>query len=137
MDAKEYLQQYGRLGREIRQLQEEKRVWQELALHITPTYSRAPGGGGVNKIQAALEKAEQWEEKIAERILVLSALREEIEASLSLVADPDLQTVLRMRYILGYTQSRTAEEMHYCEQWIRRLQSRALAALDEALESAD
>lgn len=62
----------------------------------------------------------------------LSELRCDLDTLLSNLPDR-CQSVLRLRYGLGFSTSETAEEMGYCKSNIRKVTRRCLAALTEQL----
>ena len=137
MSIKDFLKQYKALDREIDRLLEEKKHWEELALKVTPGYEGAVSTGTPdgNRIPAAVERIVQWEEKIDRKVDQLVALREEIEGMIGKLKNADFQTLLRLRYINGYTWERIAVEMHYSYQWVCKLHGRALLQLKQVIES--
>lgn len=137
MTVKEYLQQYTRLDREINHLLEEQQRWKDLALRVTPGYEGAVSAGSPdgNRIPTAVERIAEWEEKINRKVDQLVELREEIEGMIGKLKSADFQTLLRLRYINGYTWERIAVEMHYSYQWVCKLHGRALLQLKQVIES--
>lgn len=133
MTVKEYLQQYTRLNREIDRLMEEKKRWEDLALKVAPGYDGS-SGSGTGRIQA-VEQIDEWEQRIDQKVDQLVALREEIEGVIGKLKNPDFQTLLRLRYINGYTWELVAVEMHYSYQWVCKLHGRALLQLKQMIES--
>ena len=136
MTAKEYLGQYLRLKHSIHDLMEERQRWQNLALRITPSYSADPkaSGTGAGRIQTSIEQIEEWELQLSAKIEEQLKIRKEIERTISLVGNQDYQTLLRMRYIMGYIWERIAEEMHYGSKWIFKMHRKALDAFEKAVE---
>ena len=137
MSIKDYLKQYKTLDREIDRLLEEQQRWKDLALRVTPGYEGAvpTGSPDGNRIPTAVERIAEWEEKIDRKVDQLVALREEIEGVIGKLKNADFQTLLRLRYINGYTWERIAVEMHYSYQWVCKLHGRALLQLKQAIES--
>ncbi len=127
MTPKEYLSQYGWIERNIRRLEEEKERWQQRALHITPSWSDAPGGGsGEDKIQTAVEKACIIEDKIVAEIDRLVDLRQEIITVIAAIPDPAQRELLERRYIQLQSLERIAVEMNYSYVHVKRLHGWAL-----------
>ena len=123
MTPKEYLAQYGRLNREIDRLLEEK-------ARVTPTLSQEPkGGGGGDRIQLAVEKIAEVEDKINAQIDRLVDLRREIEEKLSALPDGKQKEVLHRRYILGQKWEEIAVQMGLDYRWILRIHGKALLQL--------
>lgn len=137
MTAQDYLEQYSEIKRDIKRLMEERQRWEDLALKITPNYSDTPvsGSAGAGKIQTAIEQIEEWESELDRMISEQLKLRKEIEATISKVKTKEYQTLLRLRYINGFTWERVSEEMHYGYQWTHKLHRRALEEMQEAMES--
>lgn len=127
MTPKEYLSQYGRIERNICRLEEEKERWRQRALHITPSWSDAPGGGsGEDKIQTAVEKACLVEDKIVAEIDRLVDLRQKIMTVIAAVPDPAQRELLERRYIQLQSLERIAVEMNYSYVHVKRLHGWAL-----------
>ena len=127
MTPKEYLSQYGWIERNIRRLEEEKERWRQRALHITPSWSDAPGGGsGEDKIQTAVEKACIIEDKIVAEIDRLVDLRQKIMTVIAAVPDPAQRELLERRYIQLQNLERIAVEMNYSYVHVKRLHGWAL-----------
>ena len=127
MTPKKYLSQYGWIERNIRRLEDEKERWRQRALHITPSWSDAPGGGsGEDKIQTAVEKACTVESKIVAEIDRLVDLRQEIMTVIAAVPDPAQRELLERRYIQLQSLERIAVEMNYSYVHVKRLHGWAL-----------
>ena len=127
MTPKEYLSQYSWIERNIRRLEEEKERWRQRALHITPSWSDAPGGGsGEDKIQTAVEKACIIEDKIVAEIDRLVDLRQKIMTVIAAVPDPAQRELLERRYIQLQSLERIAVEMNYSYVHVKRLHGWAL-----------
>ncbi len=131
MDRKEILVQYRETEREIARLEREVEEWRSRAERMTASYSLAPrsGGDGRSMENAALHLHELTVElagllgEQAERRLAVGGI---IDA----VPDPQLRTVLRLRYIEGETIQRIADDLGYCRYQIHKQQAKALAMLE-------
>lgn len=129
-EKKAYLMQVQALSREIDVLQQEKSRWMALACQISVRYRETPGGGNAeSKIQRALEKVDEIEQKIIERIDRLIEKREAIEQTIRQVEDGTLRELLRRRYLLCETWEEIADAMHYSFQWVCVLHGRALGQI--------
>ena len=96
-------------------------------MHITPSWSDAPGGGsGEDKIQTAVEKACIIEDKIVAEIDRLVDLRQEIMTVIAVVPDPAQRELLERRYIQLQSLERIAVEMNYSYVHVKRLHGWAL-----------
>ena len=127
MTPKEYLSQYGWIERNIRRLEEDKERWRQRALHITPSWSDAPGGGsGEDKIQIVVEKTCMVKDKIVAEIDRLVNLRQEIMTVIAAVPDPAQRELLERRYIQLQSLERIAVEMNYSYVHVKRLHGWAL-----------
>lgn len=136
MTAQEYLRQYQQMKHRIRDLLEERQRWENLALRITPSYSSVvvSASAGAGKIATSIEQIEEWECKLDEQISEQLRIRKEIEEAVSRIENGDYQTLLRLRYILGYGWDRIAEEMHYTVRWTMKMHLKALDAFKEDME---
>lgn len=132
MTPKAYLSQYLALDREIGRLLEEKARWMALATKATPSFSQGSRGQGGDRLQLAVEKIAEWEEKIDGKVDVLVELRQEIEGKLAALPDPRYREILHRRYILGQKWETIGEEMNYSYRQICRLHGAALLALNMA-----
>lgn len=120
----------------IRDLLEERQRWEDLALRITPSYSSVAvsSSAGAGRIVTSVEQIEEWERKLDEQLSEQLRIRKEIEEAVSAVENPDCQTLLRMRYILGYDWEKIAEEMHYTVRWTMKMHRKALEAFEKDME---
>lgn len=130
-EKRDYLREYKSLDVRIDRLQAEKEKWEERATRITPTYSDMPRGGGcADKLQDAVIHIIDLEREITTDIDRLVDMRRKIEASIQTVSDERLREILRLRYIDGETEEKTAESVGINDiRWLRRLTARALSEL--------
>ncbi|MBO7275258.1 MAG: hypothetical protein J6V15_02675 [Clostridia bacterium] len=130
-EKKEYLRRYMRINREIDRLLAEKERWKDLALKVTPTYSDMPKGShsGADRVQNAIEKIDEIERMIDEKIDTLVDLRKEIEVILAQIRSERTRTILERRYIDGQTIEQIAAAEHLEERWVRRLCNKAIDKL--------
>lgn len=130
MTVKEYLREYENLNKEINALVSEKIRLRALAESIG---SSLGGGGNPNKgaakFEKIIDKMDELETKINNKIDELILRREKINAAIEAVENTTLRSVLRYRYIDGYSFERIAVEMNYSWRHILRLHGDALSAL--------
>ena len=125
-----YLSRYRKIDRQIDQLLEEQSRWREQALKITPTLSRAPGGGGSGSpIERPMDKVSEIETEINRKIDELKIVQREIEETLNQLEDGHLNTLMKYRYINGLTWERIAKKMNYSYKQVCRLHGYALGKL--------
>ncbi len=130
MTTKEFLLEYRELNKEINSMVSESVRLRRLSLSIGGTISNTGGGhssaGGAARFEQAIDKVNDLETKINEKIDRLINKRAEIEAVLDSVDETILRTLLRYRYINGYTFERVAFEIGYSWRQTIRLHGDAL-----------
>ena len=128
-EKKAVLLEYQAIERRIKRLQSEKRGWLEKATAVSPNLSDMPKGGGADKIQNAVCRIADIEQKINREIDRQIDLRERIEAAICAIPDGRLRDLMRYRYIDGMTWEQIAVEMHYSYVHICRMHGQALAQI--------
>lgn len=113
MNAKEYLQAYGQLHRDLDRLAAEKAHWERLA--------------GQAESAALGAQIADLEKEIDRKIAAAIAGREKIETLITRLRSPMLREIICRKYILGDTWERVAEEMGISERHVRRLHKKALS----------
>ncbi|MHB1153552.1 MAG: hypothetical protein ACYCWE_20985 [Eubacteriales bacterium] len=140
MTPKEFLLEYRELDKEINSMVSESVRLRRLSLSIGGTISNTGGGnssaGGAARFEQAIDKVNDLETKINEKIDGLINKRAEIETALESVNDTVLRTLLRNRYINGYTFERCAVEQNYCWRWILDLHGKALNEVEKYINRA-
>ncbi len=140
MTAKEFLLEYRELDKEINSMVSESVRLRKLSLSIGGTISNTGGGhssaGGAARFEQAIDKVNDLETKINEKIDCLISKRSEIETALDSVGDTVLRTLLRNRYINGYTFERCAVEQNFCWRWILDLHGKALKEVAKYINRA-
>ena len=131
MTAKEYLGQAYRLDQRINSKLEQVLSLRELTTKATATMSDMPGGGSRNvyKMQDIIGKIVDLENEINADIDQLVDLKREMVASIKAVADPELQTLLELRYLCFKTWEQIAVDMQYSTRNIYKLHDRAVEAI--------
>jgi len=126
-EKKEYLGRYKPLDEQVNQLLLEKQEILALGTKVTPTYSDIPHKSNIgDKTSTTIEKLEEHEQKINQKIDEFIAVKSDIERAIHTVQDDTLRLLMRYRYINGWTWERIAVEMHYTYQWVCQLHGKAL-----------
>jgi len=126
-EKKEYLGRYKRLNEQVNQLLLEKQEILALGTKVTPTYSDMPHKSNIgDKTSTTIEKLEEHEQKINQKIDEFIAVKSDIERAIHTLQDETLRLLLRYRYINGLTWENIAVRMHYSWRQIIRLHGVAL-----------
>lgn len=129
-EKKAILLEYQAIERRIKRLQSEKRGWLEKATAVSPNLSDMPKGGGADKIQNAVCRIADIEQKINREIDRQIDLRERIEAAVCAIPDGRLRDLMRYRYIDGLTWEKIAVKMEISYQWVCKLHGDALKEIE-------
>lgn len=140
MTAKEYLNQYLKLNREIDSLWADIQRLRSLATQTSSGNNdgmpKAPRCNGEAPFVSVVDKLMNEEDKMNRKIDKLTSLRDNINKTIDAVQDRTLRALLRYRYICGMTFEDIAKEMNYSSFHVRRrLHTNALKKVQEALES--
>ena len=97
---------------------------------ITSSVSGMPKGGNQgDRLQLAVDRICELEERLNGKIDAAVKRRKEMEAAITTVEDKTLQLLLQYRYIDGMTWEQIAVKMNYDYRWTLRLHGRALTRL--------
>ena len=131
MTAKEYLGQAYRLDQRINSKLEQVLSLRELTTKATATMSDMPGGGSRNvyKMQDIIVKIVDLENEINADIDKLVDLKREMVTVIKAVTDPELQTLLELRYLCFKTWEQIAVDMQYSTRNIYKLHDTAIGAI--------
>jgi len=131
MTAKEYLGQAYRLDQRINSKLEQVLSLRELTTKATATMSDMPGGGSRNvyKMQDIIGKIVDLENEINADIDKLVDLKREMVMVIKAVTDPELQTLLELRYLCFKTWEQIAFYMQYSTRNIYKLHDTAIGAI--------
>ena len=131
MTAKEYLGQAYRLDQRINSKLEQVLSLRELTTKATATMSDMPGGGSRNvyKMQDIIGKIVDLENEINADIDKLVDLKREMVTVIKAVTDPELQTILELRYLCFKTWEQIAVDMQYSTRNIYKLHDTAIGAI--------
>lgn len=123
------LQEYRELCKEIDRLDLDRQQWESIAQRVTSGYSLTPGRGMGGSFSHAAEKVIALKEKIEEKIVLLVERREPIVKAIEMLEQESYRELLTLRYLLGWTWERIAEQMHYSYRHVTRLHGCALKAM--------
>lgn len=140
MTVKEYLGQAYLLDQRIKSYSKECRELREMAESISsPTFEEhynASKNTDAPYIHT-LEKVWDMEETALRAQATLVKLKEQIEQIISCVKKPELQAVLRYRYIHNYSWPMIADIIKVDESTVRRWHKKALAAILLPMDAID
>jgi len=128
MTAKEYLGQAYRLDQRINSKLEQVMSLRDLATKATSTLSDvAPSGTrNVHRMEDIIVKIVDLENEINRDIDNLVDLKREMVSVIKAVTDPELQTLLELRYLCFKSWEQIAVEMEYSIQHIFRLHDKSI-----------
>lgn len=129
MTTKEYLSQYIELGREVNALCVELGRLRDLMRQTGGSVDGMPHAKKYKaeaQFEGVVDKYVDLEHKLAEKMEQLLDTQKQIHDLIETVEDPTLRTILRYRYINGWTWERIALEMHYSYMHVCRLHGLAL-----------
>lgn len=126
-EKKAWLSRYRLAGLEVRRLQGELARWEAQSTALTARYGVAPGRGGDDPLQRAVEEILALQAELGEQLRKQVAIRREIEGSILRVEDERLRELLWLRYLEGLTWEKVAERMRCSYQWVHSLHKDALS----------
>ena len=128
MTAKEYLGQAYRLDQRINSKLEQVMSLRTLATKATSTLSDTPPSGtrNVHRMEDIIVKIIEMENEINRDIDNLVDLKREMVSVIKTVTDPELQTLLELRYLCFKSWEQIAVEMEYSIQHIFRLHDKSI-----------
>nr|DAP28883.1 MAG TPA: Protein of unknown function (DUF1492) [Caudoviricetes sp.] len=135
MTAKEFMNEYRRIGERIAQLDSQiYDIEQTLGVKAI-SYDSQPSGGEISHVtEDTAVKLATLREKQKKLRDELWKKRVKIEEVIYKITDVDLAEVLRRRYIRRQTFEVIAEEMHMTERWIYILHGRALQEVEKNIK---
>ena len=127
MTAKEFMNEYRRIGEKITQLDNQIfDIEQTLGVKAV-SYDGMPGGDSISKVtEETAVKLATLREKQKKLRDELWKQRVKIEEAIYKLSNADYAEVLRRRYIRIQTFETIAEEMYMTERWVYILHGRAL-----------
>lgn len=126
----EYLKRYRAINYSIDQKLEEITMCRNKATKMGCALSNSPRGGGKqDQIQSAIEKICELETSISNEVDQLILFRQDIEDMIGQVKDEVSATLLKYRYLNGFTWDQIAVLMNYSYMHVCRLHGKALSQL--------
>lgn len=123
----QYLKRYQAINKSIDQKLEEISMWRNRASKMGHSLSDMPRGGErQDQVQSAIDKICELEASINCEIDQLMLVRQEIENVINQVKDETLKTLLKYRYLNGFTWEQIAVLMNYSYSQVCRLHGKAL-----------
>lgn len=124
------LNRYRDISLEIERMIEERAREYSKACKITPVYTDMPKQtSSDNKLQTAIGKLLEEDQRLAEKISEYLSVKLKIEAEIEAVEDEQLQCLLRYRYIDHLTWEQIAEKMNYSRVHVLRLHKKILSQI--------
>ncbi|MBQ6231529.1 MAG: DUF1492 domain-containing protein [Eubacterium sp.] len=132
MTAKEFLSRAYRLEQKIKVLTQELSELRELSMSISSPGFEEHYSATRNTdapFVHALEKIEEREKEIADKVVALLEIKKEISDVISRVANVDQRLVLHYRYVENRSWYKIGIEMNVDESTVRRWHNKALAQI--------
>lgn len=123
----QYLKRYQSINKSIDQKLEEIAMWRNRASKMGHSLSDMPRGGErQDLIQSAIDKICELETSINSEIDQLMLVHQDIENIINQVQNEVLGTLLKCRYLNGFTWEQIAVLMNYSYSQVCRLHGKAL-----------
>ena len=132
MTAKEFLSRAYRLEQKIKVLTQELSELRELSMSISSPGFEEHYSATRNTdapFVHALEKIDEREKEIADKVVALLEIKKEISDVISRVANVDQRLVLHYRYVENRSWYKIGIEMNVDESTVRRWHNKALAQI--------
>jgi hypothetical protein len=132
LSAKDYLSQAYRIDLRINSKIEQVQSLRDLAEKAVTTLSETPNNGtrNIRRMEGVIAKIVDLESEINADIDGLVDLKREIVSLIKYVEDPELRTLLELRYLCFKTWEQISVELHLDIRWIHRLHNKALNEVD-------
>ena len=119
MEIREYMKEVRRARLRVEALMERRSRCAEMAYGRTPRTSKA---------------LEQLQRELDSRIQTLAVRTMEAERHIDALENEGQRDVLRYRYLNGWDWRSIAQRMHYSQDWVKHMHTRALEALGAGME---
>ena len=137
--AKQFLESYWEYGHAINSKIQQAREHKELATilkSVDYTKERVQiSTGNEAAFEKNIQKAIDLEKEALKLVDGFYKNRLEIEKAIESASDSTQRSVLRYRYINGYTQEETAEKMELSKRWISEVEGRAIQYIGKYLKN--
>jgi DNA-directed RNA polymerase specialized sigma subunit len=133
MTAKEYLSQAYSIDKRISNAIKQAKELREQAERATSTLTdtHISGTRDHHKMETVIAKMIYLESEIASELARLVDLKLEIFTAIRRVDDPEMQSLLELRYIRQKTWDEIANALHHCVRWVHRLHRDAISQVGE------
>lgn len=129
-EKKKWLLEYRKLDQDIERDMEELQRLKSRAEKITSSVSGMPKGGNQgDRLQLAVDRICELEERLNGKIDAAVKRRKEMEAAITTVEDRTLQLILRYKYIDDMHWDEIAEKIHYSFRHTTKLHGKALTQI--------
>lgn len=126
MTKQEYLKQYLSKWREIERMQLEIEQLRSRAERITAVMDGMPRSSNGGGFTLAADRIMDLQRELEKQVLEAIDLRLQIEREIERVPDWRERTILKYRYINGYTYETIAKLMNLTDRWIRIIHKQAI-----------
>ena len=132
LSAKDYLSQAYRIDQRINSKIEQVQSLRALAEKATSTLSATPTSGtrNIHRMETIIAKMVDLESEINTDLNYLIDLKHEIVTVIKCVVNPELKTLLELRYLCFKTWEEISVSLRLDIRWIHRLHNRALCEVD-------
>ncbi|MBQ1376264.1 MAG: hypothetical protein II705_08565 [Clostridia bacterium] len=126
-EKKAFLEKYIDSGRQIEELEEERRTWRVRGERVTVNITGMPRSGRIcDNVGEAAVRIAGLDKLITARLSRLASMRKSVEEQISMVDDDKLRKILYLKYIYGNTLEQIAEKLNYGYRHTVRLHKRAV-----------
>lgn len=135
--AKDYLSQAYHIEQRIHSKLSQVQSLRALASRATATFSETLGNTSSNSqgMEDFLLKALDLEKEIHKDLIALMDLKQELVNCIKCVANPELQTLLELRYLCYESWREIAVKMRYDIRHVHRLHGRALQEVERIFKT--
>ena len=130
MNAKDFMMRGINLERRVETIKEQIEHYKALVNDCSVTYSDSPKSTASNyKLEDCTQKIMDLEEELCSAMADLVDVTCKIARAIQKLDNHDYQDLLVMRYVLGKTWEKIAEDMNYELRYIHKLHGKALREL--------
>lgn len=126
MTKQEYLKQYLTKWNEIEQIEKEIEQLRSRAEKVTSLITGMPRGGKSEGFAPAADRIMELQKMLERQVNEAVNLRFKIEKEIESITDLWERTILKYRYINGYSFESIAELMNLSDRWVRIIHGQAI-----------
>lgn len=137
MTAKEYMNQARYLDLRISSKIAQIDRLNDLATHVTSTISDMPRSSSPDpsRMETTICKIVDLEHEITEDLARLMDMKKDLQRVVDSVSRPEYQVILQKRYLEMEHWEEIADDMNYDVRYVQKLHGRALAEVQDLLDS--